>query len=452
MSIHAVMRMLRWYVAPPGSETPPEIARPFRRNYLANLTNLISWHLGNSFLSSNTILPVFISHLTSSPIVIGLIPALNDALYLVPQLALAPYTERLSRKLPLLAWLGFLERLPYTILPVMALWLAVSNPSTQAAIGIFFLILMWKSLAGGMTATPWQELTAKLIPATHRGRFFSVASFLGQLLGIAAALVAAQLLASLPYPYNFALCFFIGAIFNWVGYLALMQSAEPVQLPPPKPAVDKPGYGYIQRLTYILQSDGNFRAYLVSRWLLALGGMANGFLAIYALHQFHLPDSSAAIWGSVQTAAAVAGYTWWGPLCDRLGYKRVMVMAASLWGFGLMVAWLSSSVWGFYLVFGLLGISLAGTLVADFGLVMELGPESERPTYMGLARTVTGPMMLIAPILGGWIAATWNYSALFATAFVFSIAGTLVFGLRVQDPRRLAQMRQISGQVNPKDL
>jgi len=71
---------------------------------------------------------------------------------------------------------------------------------------------------------------------------------------------------------------------------------------------------------------------------------------------------------------------------------------------------------------------------------MEFGPEAERPTYIGLARTATGPALLIAPLLGGWIAQTWNYPTLFATSLAFAIGGLVLLAWRVKEPRHMARV------------
>ncbi len=78
-------------------------------------------------------------------------------------------------------------------------------------------------------------------------------------------------------------------------------------------------------------------------------------------------------------------------------------------------------------------------MLSDLNIAMEFGPEAERPTYIGLARTVTGPAVFAGPVLGGWVAQTWSYPAVFVTALVFSLGGLLLLWWRVHDPRHLRQ-------------
>jgi MFS family permease len=154
-----------------------------------------------------------------------------------------------------------------------------------------------------------------------------------------------------------------------------------------------------------------------------------------------LADDVAAIFTGILYAAGVVGYAAWGGVGDRYGHKRVMVLAAALWMCALGAALLSSAAWGFYIVFALMGLSSSAGTLSDLNLAMEFGPEAERPTYIGLTRTVTGPALLIAPVLGGLLAQEWGYPALFVTSLLFALGGGLLLAGRVREPRHLAAER-----------
>ena len=131
---------------------------------------------------------------------------------------------------------------------------------------------------------------------------------------------------------------------------------------------------------------------------------------------------------------------------DRLGHRRVMQLAGALWiaalGAMLLVT-LTQDTWLLYVVFALLGASNAGAVVSDFNLAMEFGPEAERPTYVGLARTSTGPALLIAPLIGGLIAQSIGYPALFATSLFFAAGGLYLLSWRVKEPRHMEKVASV---------
>jgi MFS family permease len=163
--------------------------------------------------------------------------------------------------------------------------------------------------------------------------------------------------------------------------------------------------------------------------------MANGFLAVYAVQHFQLADSVAGIFTGILYGASMLGNGVWGPLGDRWGNKRVMELSTWLWIAALGLALFAPTVWVFYAVFALVGVANAGGVLADFNIALEFGPEAERPTYIGLARTVTAPAVFIAPLIGGWIAQTWDYASVFVVAAVFSLVGQVLLIVQVQEPR-----------------
>ncbi len=430
-------RLTGFFTLPPRPGLHPEIVRDFRRNFLANVGDMACWLFGMSFLSVNAILPVFASRLTDSPILIGLIPALTDACWFLPQLFMAPIVERQAVQRRLVLWGGALERLPFAVLPVLALWLA-TLPHTVAVLPLLGLIA-WRALGSGIVGAPWQEMLAKLIPVTHRGRFFGTAFLVGQLLGLAGSALATLILAALPYPYNFAACFAVGNFGVWVSYLSLSRTREPAVPPPPQASAARLDAAYVRRLWGIWRGNHNLRRYLFSRWLSFFGNMGVGFLAVYAVQRHGLADSAAAVFTGIIFAAGVVGYGVWGPAGDRYGHKRVMLGATVLMLSALTLTLAVAAPWGAYVVFALVGLANAAGTVSDMNLALEFGPEAERPTYVGLTRTVTAPALLIAPAFGGWLAQSFGYPALFLTALVFAAAGGTVLALMVKDPRHTAK-------------
>ncbi|HSA62522.1 MAG TPA: MFS transporter [Nitrospiraceae bacterium] len=411
----------------------PEVARHFRRNFIVNAGDGMAWLLGTSFFSVATILPVYASRLTDSAVLIGMIPALTDVGWYLPQLFMSRRVERLRRTLPTVALLGGLERLPYLILPAVALW--IDRLPGQGAIVVFLILVAWMGLAGGLVATPWQELIARIIPTSRRGVFFGTSFLGGHLVGVGGASIAALVLATIAYPFNYATCFSLGSLGVLISYSCMLMTKEP-----PRRRNAAPGESlgdYVRRLWGILGSATNFRSYLVSRSLSYLGNMAYGFMAVYAVQQFALGDAQAAVFTAIMLAGGIAGYAVWGPLGDRLGHKRVMQMAGSFMLVALALALWAKVPQPFTIIFGLLGFSRAGTLVADLAIAMEFGPEDERPTYVGLARTVTSPAVFVAPIAGGAIIAWAGYSAMFVIALGLSAAGLCLLSFRVQEPRHL---------------
>ncbi len=395
--MRARLQLNRFFDLPEDSRIEPQVRAHFRRNFFANALDAFAWMLGESFVSIGAILPVYARHLTDSPIVIGMIPAQTDAGWVLPQLFMAVFVERLRRKKPAVMFFGALERLPFLALPLIVLW--VAGVPRSLGVAIFLVLMVWKSFASGLSAAPWQELIATVIPVSHRGRFFGISRLGGQLLGIGGASLAAIILARLPYPRNFAACFALGSLGVILSYVFFLWTIEPSS--PPNSTPHHTLSEYLGRLTRILRDDRNLRTYLLSRYLAYFGGMAYGFMAVYAVQRFGLDDASAGIFTAILLASSVVGFAVWGPLGDHLGHKRVLEMAGTIWLLALVIALVASGYMAFYFVFVLMGFGVSGTLVSDLSIAMEFGPENERPTYVGLLRTLTGPAVFFAPLTAG---------------------------------------------------
>jgi MFS family permease len=116
----------------------------------------------------------------------------------------------------------------------------------------------------------------------------------------------------------------------------------------------------------------------------------------------------------------------------------VVILSFATWGLGLVVAIFSQSLWVYYIVFAAFGLYTAGLNLGDTMLVMELGDEKLRPTYLGMARTLTGVFLLVAPILSGWLVQSFNYLVMFAVSFGFVVLATALMASVKDRPRRRA--------------
>ena len=413
-----------------------------RRNVVVNVLDAGFWVFGISFMSATTILPVFLRHLTESPLLIGLVAALLDTGWFLPQIFIAPYVQG-RRQYGLVMSLGLIERLPFLVLP-LALWLVPSLTQASAlSLTVFYVLLALRALGSGIVAPSWQEFIARIIPLPIRGRFFSAQLFLGNFMALGGAAFAGLVLVRYAYPTNFIICFAIGAACLMVSWAFLSLSREPALLGPPPPSLSF-NRSYITRLREILRTDANFRAFLISRGCAYMATMPLGFLAVAAITRFNLSDAQAAVFTTLLILGATIGNVVWGFVADRTGYKAVIAMGTLLWMAALLLSVFASVVPIMYAVFVLVGISTAATTVADLGIVMEFGAEAERPTYIGLARTSTAPLLAIAPLLGGLIAQNTSYQVLTLAALPFAALSLYLLQRRVQEPRRMALGEQTS--------
>lgn len=420
---------------PPRSQAEVEVEMwaNYRWNFLCNLGDGAWFWFGYSLLSSATILPLFVSKLTTEPFWFALLAVISQSSWYLPQLFTAGFTERLARKKPVVINLGFLtERLPLWALPFTAM-LGPRYPLT--ALTLFFVIYAAHGLGAGAIAPAWSDLVARCFPAERRGWFFGLSSFLGTGLGVLGAAFSSWLLVAYPFPSNFAYAFALAAAAVTVSWFFLAFTREPV---PSVPTHVKATAGASRRkIMAILRSDQNFFRFLGSRLLLNLGRMGSGFLTVAAIQRWSVSDSTVGIFTAAMLLGQTIGNLAAGVIADRCGHKLTLELGLLSGVAAFVCAWLAPTPTWYYLMFFLTGLAQGMVVVSSVMGVMEFSLPENRPTYVGLGNTTSGIGSAIAPVLGGLLA-TSSYDLLFVASALAGIVAFVILRWGVQEPRHQA--------------
>ena len=411
-----------------------QVERDYRWNFIFNALDGASFWFGYSFISVTVILPLYIKHFTDSPLLIGLLPFLYSAGALLPQLFTANMVERAPRKKFFPVNLGFfLERVPIFLMAPAAYFLATSQPGL--ALGLFFVLYAWHRFGAGFIIVGWQDMIAKIIPIDRRGRFFGITNFFGHGAGILGATLVPFVLERWEFPNGFVLAFGAAAVLILLSWLFIAQAREPA-VRSSKPHVSQ--WEYLRSLPAVLRRDRNYRMYLIAKIFFALSNsMATGFLVVYAVQTWQLPDGEAGSFTlALQVGLALANL-FFGFLADRKGHKLSLEICWGLNALAIVLALLAPGPLWFYAIIFLSGAVTAATYVSGISIVYEFTDAENRPTYIGLGNTLPGVFGSLAPLLGGWLAATAGYPPMFALAAAIGLValGLLRFGVR--EPRKI---------------
>ncbi len=422
------------------TETPPQAAdvrrfveRNYRWNFTVNAMDGASFWSGASFISAAVVLPLFVSHFTRSPLLIGLISFINVAGPLLPQLFTANAVERAPLKKFCPVTIGFfLERIPILLMAPMAWFLATGRP--MAALAAFFLLYAWHCFGAGFVMVGWQDMIAKVIPVQRRGRFFGITNFVGYGTGALGALALPLVLERYDFPLGYVVAFAIAGALVFLSWIFLSLTREPA-VASGKPAVSQ--LDYFRSLPEVLRADHNFRTYLLAQAVFSLSGMATGFLAVYAVRTWNLPDAQASAFTVALQVGVALGNLLLGLLADRKGHKLSLEICMAAGVLSVVLAVLAPSPWWFFGIFFLRGVVTAGSFVSGISIVYEFTGADNRPTYIGLANTIPGAAAAIAPLLGGWLAGAVSYPAMFGTSAVVGVTSLVLLRFAVREPRRL---------------
>ena len=408
-----------------------EIRKHLRFNVIANMMDGSLFGLSMGFGSFSTILPLFVSHLTNSAMLIGLVPAIHAVGWQLPQLYTAGKVGRMRRYKPTVILTTIHERLPFVGLVIAAL--LVPYIGTTAVLGITLLLLAWQGLGAGFTANAWQSLIAKIIPPELRGTFFGGQAAGANILMSLGAIGAGYLLQVVGFPYGFAISFMITSACMTASWFFLVRTREPES---PEIQVDDLPATTWQATWDILRRDTNFSWFLVARILSLLACMGFSFYIVYGLKRFNMDNVTAGWLTASLTIAQTIANMGMGWLGDRLGHLAMLVIGALAIMFSSLLAWWAPTILWFYPVFILAGLANVAIWTIGMAITVEFGTEPERPTYIGLSNTLGAPVTILAPLLGGWLADAVSYQAMFMLAAIIGLATTAVLVFFVKDPRR----------------
>jgi MFS family permease len=431
------------------SKNMPSLEDSVRKHLKFNITvNLLDgafYGLGWGFGSVGTIITLFVSRMTNSALLIGLIPAIHAVGWQLPQLFMANSVSRLRRYKPMVMWITIHERLPYLALAVVALFMVRLGNTT--ALILTFIILVWQGLGAGFTANGWQSMIAKIIPSDWRGTFFGVQAAWANVLISVAAVAAGFILDKVRDPFNFAICFTLTIFGMGFSMIFMGMTREPVDEEKTIPAHQpSPWKGGLE----ILRRDRNFTNFLLVRMLSQFATMGFAFYIVYGLRRFGMSDLTAGLLTAAVTIASTIANALMGWLGDRLGHRVMLIAGSVSVTLSSLIAWGAPSLNWMYLVFILSGLANVAYWTIGMAITTEFGNEETRPTYIGLSNTLVAPFTIIAPLIGGWIADTAGFQATF---MVSAVGGLIIAGLLywlVHDPRpRLVPNRSISETDSP---
>ncbi|HAV24188.1 MAG TPA: hypothetical protein DCX46_12015 [Bacteroidetes bacterium] len=401
-----------------------------RQNLVANVLDGSLFAFGMSFVSLQTVLPVFVKRMGGSSFAVALIPVLWTAGFNFPQILIAKYVQRFQRKKSLFLKTSFLQRLPWFFLALLT-FLVIDRVDAAVGVVSFLSLFTLAAVVGSINFPIWFDLVAKLTPVEMRGRLFGARNLLGGVLGVVGGWVVERVLGAVGYPTSYGVLFLLAVCAMMLSYASLTllreESASPVAEP-------KRVAEYYRSLPRILKEQRNFRNFLVSDALLIAATMAGAFYAVHAIEKFSLSDASAGTFTMVIMCSMIVGNLFFGWLADHYGHKLNLVLSAVSATISCLAALVAPTATTYLLVFVASAFQVGLSGISRLSIVVELCTEEERPTYVALTNMVTSPFVLFGVLAGG-IASAFGYDAVFVIAGVLALASAFWLTFKVEEPR-----------------
>ena len=409
------------------------VARHAKWNLAVNVLDLTFYHFANSFIFGATVLTLYASYLTSSSILIGIIPAIQSVGYFLPQLLMARQAEMASSKKPIVQRISVTERAPYLVIALgILLW---PDAPAWAAYTMLAVSLAVATGSGGLAGPAWKAMLGKVVPVERRGVLFGLSNALGGLLGVVGTMVSRRVLAEFTYPTSFGICFLLAFAFQVVSWIFLSLNREPAKEPAREVTTAR---AYWRKLPGVLRDHPNFARYLIGRSLITLGAMGTAFYVVYARHTFQVGDEFAANLTMAALISQTAATPLFGWLADKRGHKWLTELCTVIGAGGVLMVLLAPDAGWLYAVYALTNAATAGMYVAGMGITMEFCPPENLPTFTALASTILAAPILLAPVVGGGLVDLMGYPALFAVALACASLGWTVMHWAVVEPRHVS--------------
>lgn len=406
-----------------------------RRNYRLGVINGVLFGLGESVGSPGLVLSLLIRQLGGSLFLVGALPAIQTAGYLLPQLLVSGRLQDQPYKLPVYRLFGAIRVLTWAGLAAAIFAAGVLPPAVALALIVAAFTVF--NFCGGVTTLAFQDIVARIIPPRRRGSFFGIRQFVAGLLAFAVGGTLVRWLLGergpLPFPANFGALMLLSLVCFAAGIASFALVQEPPQLRLGQRLRLVEG---LRRAPQLLRANRNYRWFIASRLLIRTGQIAEPFYIVYATEQLGLPAAVAGAFVSAWALAAALSNLFWGRVSDRSGNRRLILLTGALIALAplLMLAGPAAVraaglgelalTAALGVVFLLVGSAADGSAIAGMTYLLEIVPEEERPTYIGLANTILGVGALL-PVLGGWMVAQLGYSVTFAVGGAVAALGVL---------------------------
>lgn len=418
-----------------GPRTEIEGYPEFRYNYILGIINGVLFNSGLSFFHYSTVIPKFLDSLGAPSVLISLTALLESLGWHLPQLLASKFIIHKSRKMPLYAW-ACVIRVAGLALSTSAAYMARTSPGL--ALGLFVLGYSIFAIAGGFAGLVFTEILAKTVPKEKRGSYFGWRAILSGIIGLYLGVSVIQpIIKTIEYPYSYVTIFAIGSILIAISLYLFTRQREPEQrdLPPKRTLAEQ-----LAAAWRILLTDRAFRRFIIFRGLMMLWFAGIPFYTLLAIDKIGAKEPDIGLFVSWDCAGLIVANILWGYLSNRVGNRNLLVIACSL---GLVVSvgavmfatgYGHLPFWSFGFIFFLSAAVISGVGNGGLNYALEIVPEAERPTYVGLMNSLLAIALAIAGLVG-LVRDFFGYTGLYVMTGIVALA-SLLFILRLPEPRR----------------
>jgi len=344
-------------------------------------------------------LPVFLTRLgatnlqvgllSSMPGITGLILAILVGRFLQTRRNVVPWYS-LSRLMVILCYAltGILTLLvgeKFVIIATLAIWAFATLP--QTALAVAFSVVM-NAVAGP---------EGRYALLSRRWAIFG-------LTGVVGTFIVTRLIDLIAFPVNYAVMFMVLSLGGFFSFYFSRKIHLPDQVAPPLPDSLSPRQNFSNYMR-LLRENPAFLSFSSKRFVyFSAIVLSQPIMPLFLVREVRATDSQIGTVNMTLTLIMLVGYFLW-PWVSRKRGGRFVLLATSL-GMTLYPA-LSAATPQINLIIlyaGIAGLFQAGLDLVFFDELMKTVPSEYSATFVSLAQSMQYLSMIIAPLLGTWLA------------------------------------------------
>ena len=419
-----------------GSERDREAAyqgfvwKNLGRNYAGHFIHGMLGMTGFRLVNTPTFIPAYLHMLSGSDFIVSLGISLQQLGGVISPIVGAAQIEHRKKILPVSMFLGTMMRVQILGIAVAG-WLLGGTPLLVSILVFLFLL----GLFSGPQSVAFQFLLAKMIPIERRGRLQGWRNLCG---GVVAAtlsyfagkyLVGGNVLGN-GYSTTFMLAFLLTSA-GLTIFSLLVREPEPPTVRARTAMRDR-----MRELIPMLRSDTAFLYFMIARTFAIASRVAQPFYIIYVAHKIGMSGQTIGEMSLAFLGADTVMSLGWGYLADKFGFRSNFIIALLFWiASTIMLMNVSSPLLLFVAFFGL-GAGNSGYNMSAQNIVFEFGHRDDMAMRLAFSNTAESVMSAAGPLIGGVIAASFGYFAVFWVAIACEAIALVLLVALVEEPRK----------------
>ena len=404
--------------------------RNLRRNYAGHFVHGMLGMTGFRLVNAPTFIPAYLHLISGSDFFVSLGASLQQLGGVISPIAGAAQIEHRKRILPVSMFLGTMMRVQ--ILGIaLAGWFLGGTPLLFAVLLFLFLL----GLFSGPQGVAFQFLLAKMIPITRRGQLQGWRNLTGGVIAASLSYFAGKYLIGHNvfgngYSTTFTLAFILTSL-GLTAFRFLVREPEPPTVRPRTAMRER-----LRELLPMLQSNPGFLYFMIARTFAIASRVAQPFYIIYVGKQIGFSGETVGTLSLAFLGADTVMSVGWGYLADRYGFRSNFIIALAFWiSSTVLLMSVTSPLWLFIAFFGL-GAGNSGYQMSAQNIVFEFGHRDDMAMRLAFSNTAESIMSAAGPLVGGVIAASLGYHAVFWVAIASEAIALVLLVWLVEEPRK----------------